>query len=127
MRSEAPESEAPEAEPGRRRRQHVGGGEGEEAAETQATTGATAGSISWLDDDGGQRAAAAGASGESWGQTEGETGARGTWRGPTSRFDRSVQDPQIVGDSSRPSDKSSITIFVRAIAHEYTLNAVFTP
>ena len=44
-----------------------------------------------------------------------------------SRFDGSVQDPQIVGDFSRPSDKPGITIFVCGSAHEYTLNAVFNP
>ena len=44
-----------------------------------------------------------------------------------SSFDGSVQDPQIVGDFFRPSNKSGITIFMRGSAHKYTLNAVFTP
>ena len=44
-----------------------------------------------------------------------------------SRFDGSVQDPQIVRDLSRQPDKPGIAIFVCGSAHEYTLNAVFTP
>ena len=44
-----------------------------------------------------------------------------------SRFDGIKQDPQIVGDFSRPLYKPSITISVRGSAHKYTLNAVFTP
>ena len=53
----------PEMEPGRRRRQSLGGGKGEDDAKTQETAGAMAGSMSWLNDGhGDQRAAAAGAS-----------------------------------------------------------------
>ena len=52
-------AEAPRADPGQRWRQRLRGGEGGEAAETQATAGATAGSIYWLDDGGGDRRAAA--------------------------------------------------------------------
>ena len=60
-------AEASETDPGRRRRQRGRGGERGEAAETQATAGATAVSMSWLDGggDGGRREAAAEASGES--------------------------------------------------------------
>ena len=60
-------------------------------------------------------------------QTEGKLGARGAWRGPTSRFDGSVQRSHIVQDFSRPSDKPGITVFMRRGAHVYTINAVFTP
>ena len=37
------------------------------------------------------------------------------------------KDPQILWDSSRLLDKIGILIFVCGGAHEYTINAVFTP
>ena len=42
-------------------------------------------------------------------------------------FDGFVQRSQIVQDFPRLPDKPGITIFVCGSAHEYNLNAVFTP
>ena len=121
-------AEASETDPGQRRRQRGGGGKGEEAAETQATAGATAVSMSWLDGaGGGRREAAAAASGESGVRRKENQDREAPGAVPQADLTGPYKYPQIVRDFSRLLDKHGITIFVRRSAHEYTLNAFFTP
>ena len=84
--------------------------------------------MSWLGGDGGgQRTAAAAASRVSGGRRNDNLELKAPVAGPQADSTDPYKDPQIVRDFSRPSDKPSITIFVRGGAHNYTLNAVFTP
>ena len=98
-------TEATETDSGRRQRQRRGGGEGEEAAETQATEGVTAVSMSWLDDDGGGRRAAEAAAKRVSGVIRKEFREReAPGAGPQADSTGPYKDPQIRRNFSRPPD-----------------------
>ena len=86
--------------------------------------------MSWLDGSGGgggRREVAAEASGESGVRRKENQEIVAPGAVPQADLTGPYKYPQIMRDFSRLLDKHGITIFVRRSAHEYTLNAVFTP